>query len=142
MIRKLKKEEFARAADLSYLVCMECGIQDFTEEGIQTFKDFVYNKSLMGELTLYGAVDNHIVIGVLGVHAQKKHISLFFILPSYHRKGIGKLLFNSMLEECKWKKITVNSSTYAVPFYTSLGFKKIGEKVCVKGITSVPMIKE
>ncbi|MEF8806042.1 MULTISPECIES: GNAT family N-acetyltransferase, partial [Bacteroides] len=35
--------------------------------------------------------------------------------------------------------ITVNSSTYAETFYTSLGFKKVGEKEINKGIVSIPM---
>lgn len=42
MIRKLTKEEYKNAADLSYQVYMECGISDFTEEGIETFKSFIY----------------------------------------------------------------------------------------------------
>ena len=35
--------------------------------------------------------------------------------------------------------ITVNSSTYAETFYTSLGFKKVGKKEINKGIVSIPM---
>ena len=41
MIRKLTQEEYNNAADLSYQVCMECGRNDFTQEGIETFKSFV-----------------------------------------------------------------------------------------------------
>ena len=37
MIRKLTKDEYRNAADLSYQVCMESGINDFTQEGIETF---------------------------------------------------------------------------------------------------------
>ena len=33
MIRKLMKEEYKNAINLSYQVCIECGINDFTEEG-------------------------------------------------------------------------------------------------------------
>ena len=39
-------------------------------------------------------------------------------------------------------KQSVNSSTYAVPFYQSLGFKVVGDKECNKGIVSVPMVKD
>lgn len=38
MIRKLTQDEYNNAADLSYQVCMECGRNDFTQEGIETFK--------------------------------------------------------------------------------------------------------
>ena len=118
MIRKLMKEEYKNAINLSYQVCIECGINDFTEEGIETFKSFVYDTSLMNTL---------------------EHISLFFVLPHYHRQGIGKSLFDYMMSNCNFTYITVNSSTYAETFYTSLGFKKVGKKEINKGIVSIPM---
>lgn len=90
MIRKLTQEEYNNAADLSYQVCMERN--DFTQEGIETFKSFVYDTSLMNTLDIYGAFDNHLLIGIIGVHRERQHISLFFVLPHYHRRGIGTLL--------------------------------------------------
>ena len=87
MIRKLTQEEYNNAADLSYQVCMERN--DFTQEGIETFKSFVYDTSLMNTLDIYGAFDNHLLIGIIGVHRERQHISLFFVLPHYHRQGIG-----------------------------------------------------
>ncbi len=81
MIRKLMKEEYKNAINLSYQVCIECGINDFTEEGIETFKSFVYDTSLMNTLDIYGAFDNHLLIGIIGVHRERQHISLFFVLP-------------------------------------------------------------
>ena len=128
MIRKLTQEEYNNAADLSYQVYMECGRNDFTQEGIETFKSFVYDTSLMNALDIYGAFDKHLLIGIIGVHREKQHISLFFVLPHYHRQGIGKSLFDYVMSDCNFTYITVNSSTYAETFYTSLGFKKVGEK--------------
>lgn len=75
MIRKLMKEEYKNAINLSYQVCIECGINDFTEEGIETFKSFVYDTSLMNTLDIYGAFDNHLLIGIIGVHRERQHIS-------------------------------------------------------------------
>ena len=66
MIRKLTQEEYNNAADLSYQVYMECGRNDFTQEGIETFKSFVYDTSLMNTLDIYGAFDNHLLIGIIG----------------------------------------------------------------------------
>lgn len=139
MIRKLTKEEYNHAADLSYQVYMECGKSDFTQEGIETFKDFVYNTSLINALDFYGAFEHHRLIGIIGVNKEKQHISLFFILPIYHRKGIGKSLFVYMMDDCNFTHLTVNSSTYAEAFYQSLGFKKTGEKEINKRIVSIPM---
>lgn len=142
MIRKLAKEEYNNAADLSYQVCMECGISDFTQEGIETFKSFIYDASLMNELDPYGAFDNNLLIGVIGINRKRQHISLFFVQPKYHRQGIGKSLFNHMMNDCDFTKITVNSSTYGEAFYKHVGFKKVGEGAFNKGIMSIPMIKE
>ena len=64
MIRKLTQEEYNNAADLSYQVCMERN--DFTQEGIETFKSFVYDTSLMNTLDIYGAFDNHLLICTSG----------------------------------------------------------------------------
>ena len=53
MIRKLtQEEEYNNAADLSYQVYMECGRNDFTQEGIETFKSFLYDTSLMNTLDI------------------------------------------------------------------------------------------
>lgn len=52
-IRKLTQGEYNNAADLSYQVCMECGRNDFTQEGIETFESFVYDTSLMNTLDIY-----------------------------------------------------------------------------------------
>ena len=139
MIRKLTQDEYNNAADLSYQVCMECGRNDFTQEGIETFKSFVYDTSLMNAHDIYGAFDKHLLIGIIGVHREKQHISLFFVLPHYHRQGIGKSLFDYVMNECNFTYITVHSSTYAETFYASLGFKKVGEKELNKGIVSIPM---
>ena len=66
MIRKLtQEEEYNNAADLSYQVYMECGRNDFTQEGIETFKSFLYDTSLMNTLDIYGAFDNHLLIGII-----------------------------------------------------------------------------
>ena len=139
MIRKLTQEEYNNAADLSYQVYMECGRNDFTQEGIETFKSFVYDTSLMNALDIYGAFNKHLLIGIIGVHQERQHISLFFVLPHYHQQGIGKSLFDYMMSNCNFTYITVNSSTYAETFYASLGFKKVGKKELNKGIVSIPM---
>ena len=81
MIRKLRKEEFTQAAELSLEVFSQCGAEDFNTEGLETFKSFVYSNELMNELTIYGAFDKETLIGALGTKREGTHISLFFIRP-------------------------------------------------------------
>ena len=92
-IRQLPANEYDKALDLSLDVFIECGRKDFDEDALETFKNFIYNKQLVNELTFYGAFDGESLIGVIATKNEGKHISLFFIKPSYHRRGIGKQLF-------------------------------------------------
>lgn len=63
-IRQLPANEYDKALDLSLDVFIECGRKDFDEEGLETFKNFIYNKQLVNELTFYGAFDGESLIGV------------------------------------------------------------------------------
>lgn len=140
-IRPLTSPEYPQAIALSLDVFTKCGKADFDDEGLETFKSFIYNEQLMNELTLYGAFEEKELIGVLGTKNKGKHISLFFIKSDKQKKGIGKALFHYMTHKDPVAEITVNSSTYAVPFYLAIGFKSLGEARCYHGLTSVPMIK-
>ena len=64
-IRQLPANEYDKALDLSLDVFIECGRKDFDEEGLETFKNFIYNKQLVNELTFYGAFDGESLIGVI-----------------------------------------------------------------------------
>jgi GNAT superfamily N-acetyltransferase len=61
------------------------------------------------------------------------NISHLFVLPRYQRRGIGTALLRAAIENCRAKsprkKLQLNSSTNAVPFYTSMGFRQTGPGV-------------
>lgn len=72
------------------------------------------------------------------------HISLFFVLKEFQRKGIGKELLHISTEICLKDKpnlsqITVNSSPNAIRIYEKLGFAKVGPEQLVNGIIFTPM---
>lgn len=140
-IRQLNNREYNEAVELSLKVFMECGTTDFDDSGLNTFKDFIYNKSLMNELTIFGAFDDSELIGIIGTKNKGQHISLFFINPKYHRKGIGRSLFDYAYSNQTVAQITVNSSTFAVRFYENLGFTKAAEEQVTNGLRYTPMIK-
>jgi len=54
MIRKLDKTEYDRATSLALEVYIQCGAEDFDEEGLNSFKSFIFSEQLMNELVIYG----------------------------------------------------------------------------------------
>ena len=57
-------------------------------------------------------------------------IRSFFIDPAWQRQGVGKLLWQKILERVKQKDIHtlyLDSDPNAVPFYQALGFSVTGE---------------
>ncbi|MEG0774239.1 GNAT family N-acetyltransferase [Clostridium sp.] len=62
------------------------------------------------------------------------HIALSFVDGKHHRQGIGKKLFQIVLENSTAKEITVNSTPYAVEVYNRLGFVDIASEETTKEI--------
>ena len=131
-VRRLDLSEYKEAASLSLEIYLQTGEEDFDEQGLETFNSLV----------IYGAFDEARLVGVMAVKDERKHISLFFIREAYHRKGIGRRLFDAFIEETSVPEMTVNSSTYAVPFYKSLGFEQVQEPQITNGLKYVPMKRE
>jgi ribosomal protein S18 acetylase RimI-like enzyme len=66
------------------------------------------------------------------------------VAPEFQRKGIGILLFQDALNRMKAalpdiRTVTVNSSQYALPFYTKLGFTVKRSAYLHKGMKITPM---
>lgn len=140
-IRQLNKSEYDNTITLSLSVFAECGTTDFDIQGLETFKGLIHNKELMNELTIFGAFAGDRFIGIIGTKNNGAHISLFFIHSKFHRRGIGRELFNAAYANQKEIEITVNSSSYAVKFYESLGFSKTSEEQETDGLKYTPMKK-
>ena len=77
MIRKLDKTEYALATSLALEVYIQCGAEDFDEEGLNSFKSFISSEQLMNELVIYGAFEDKNLVGIMGTKNEGKHLSLF-----------------------------------------------------------------
>ena len=137
MIKQLDRSEYNSAIALSLRVFIDYD----SVNGLETFKSFIYNEELMNELTIYGVFENKLLIGVIGTKNDSTHISIFFIDPKFQRKGIGKKLFEFAFRDQTPKQITVNSSSYAVRFYESIGFTKTTEEQNANGLRYTPMVR-
>ena len=138
-IRKLKPFEKEAAMALVWRVFLKFEAPEYTPDGVRTFYTFITDRTAVEGLTVYGALEGESMIGVLAVRTPGSHISLFFVDPAWHRKGVGKALFHRFLEDSSTGQITVNSSPYAVEVYHRLGFQDTAEEQKKEGIRYTPM---
>jgi ribosomal protein S18 acetylase RimI-like enzyme len=120
----------------------------YTAEGVEEFEKAIdpknlFDRSRKGHRFLVAVKDGE-VVGVIALR-DKSHITFLFVAEKYHRKGIAKELFRRSLQICRRnypdiEECTVNSSTYALPFYEKLGFRKAGPEHYRKGMRITPMV--
>jgi predicted GNAT family N-acyltransferase len=137
---KIKKTETPRELDISHIGYVNTHISLEKETAAMLTVWLTPHSNLLNELVIYGAFEDKNLVGIMGTKNEGKHLSLFFIRKKYQCKGIGRQLFCFAINDCPVDEMTVNSSTYAIPFYQSLGFEKTKEKLCTNGITYTPMI--
>ena len=92
------------------------------------------------------AIAHDEIVGMIEVR-DHDHVSLFFVDPRFHRRGIGKELMQRALDTCRHNRpdlqqIDVNSSSYGVPVYERLGFRPAAPEQVKNGIRFVPMVLE
>ncbi len=137
-IRKLMETEINQGLELALNVFLEYEAPDYSEEGVETFKNYIEDKEAMLALEFYGAFKNEMLVGVMGVR-NKNHITLLFIKGKFHKQGIGRMLLGIAIEDLSKEFVTVNSSPYAVEFYHKMGFKDVESEKTISGIRFTPM---
>ena len=138
-IKQLVNKEKDEALLFTKRVYIECKDESYSEQGIETFCNFVDNKEITKSFKVYGAFEDNILKGVIATDKRKRHINLFFVDKSSQAKGIGKKLMAIGIENNENSFITVNSSRYAVPIYEKLGFVKMEEEKEQDGLKFTPM---
>lgn len=138
-IRQLLNNKKDEALLFAKKVYIECKDESYSEEGIETFCNFVNNKEITKSFKIYGAFEDNVLKGIIATDSQKRHISLFFVDKSSQGKGIGKELINIVVNNNENSYITVNSSRYGVPIYEKLGFVKMVEEKEQDGLKFTPM---
>ncbi|GAA0703021.1 GNAT family N-acetyltransferase [Paraclostridium ghonii] len=142
---QLLKESNAR--ELIWNVFLEFEGPDYSEEGVNEFKNFIDLNSLVklideNKLFMWGYFEADKIVGVVAFR-DPCHVSLLFVNKNYHKRGIASKLYqvglNYFIENFQVKKVTVNSSPYAIKAYEKLGFTKTDEIQIVHGIKFLPM---
>lgn len=119
-IRKILPEEKAAALDLVWRVFLKFEAPQYPEEGVKFFGEYLNNDEATSALDIYGAFINSRVVGVLAMRKVGTHISLFFVDEEYHRQGIGRALFEYMINASSPEFVTVHAAPYAVEVYKRL----------------------
>ena len=138
-IKQLVNNEKDEALLLAKRVFLESEDESYSEQGIETFCNFVDNKKITKSFKVYGAFEDNVLKGIIATDRRKRHISLFFVDKVSQGKGIGKKLMSIVIDDNKNSFITVNSSRYAVPIYKKIGFIKTEEEKEQDGLKFTPM---
>ena len=138
-IKQLLNNEKDEALLFAKRVFIESEDESYSEQGIETFCNFVNNKKITKSFKVYGAFEDNVLKGIIATDRRKRHINLFFVDKSSQAKGIGKELMSVIVNDNENSYITVNSSRYGVPIYEKLGFVKIEDEKEQDGLKFTPM---
>jgi len=60
---------------------------EYSDEGIQSFRDFIKNEAIIKRLEFWGAYEE--LRGVIALRENREHICFFFVKAEYHRLGFA-----------------------------------------------------
>lgn len=146
-VREMRPDEAQEVSDLAMRSFDAFVGHEFSEEGVAAYTEYASADALRARqghdhFTLVARVDGEIAGMIEFRHGE--HLSMLFVDAAFHRRGIGRMLYDAALERLRGeapglREITVNASRYGVPIYERLGFVVAGEEQTVNGITFVPM---
>ena len=147
--RMAVEKDWEPAMKLAWETFLIFEAQEYGEEGIESFRDFISDQRLKkmflkGEYQMMVALHEDKLIGFITVR-NRSHISLLFVNKKYHRQGIGSILIERMGEylitEVGVDYMTVDSAPYALEFYHKLGFWDLAPRQQKQGIIYTSMKK-
>ena len=140
LITELSTLEVPEALNLAWKVFQEYESPDYSKEGTEEFRKCLHDNAYLDGITYFGAYDEEKLVGLVGIRLKEGHICFFFVDGAYHRRGIGRSLFEFVKSRVYVRPITLNSSPYGLPFYNALGFKAVSAEQTVNGIGFTPMV--
>lgn len=128
---------------------------EFSDDGWQLFQKLLSLKTQVGLIKdkkyfYLVAIESNAIVGVLCIK-ERSHIFHFFVDSKYQGLGVGKILFNTYLDDLynpqfnyrtepkKFTEVTVNSSDFGLPIYQKLGFKIKNGRQMKNGVCYTPM---
>ncbi len=90
---------------MSWEVFLQFEAPEYSKEGIWEFRGSLDDKERTRNLQFYGAFDGEQLVGTLCMR-EPRHIGGFFVKADYHRKGIGRKLFETMQRDYDQQEFT------------------------------------
>ncbi len=121
----------AEALDLAWRVFLEFEAPDYAEEGVLEFRRFIEPDAVdqrvkAGEFLMWEAFREGALLGMIATRPPC-HIAMLFVDKQHHRRGVAGALLHAALTHyqttTEYRKMTVNSSPYAVEAYRRMGFE-------------------
>ena len=140
IIKDINETNRSQTFDLAWRIFNKFEAPEYSKKGIESFHNALHDPEYISQLKIYGAFNSETIVGMLATRNKGNHIALFFVDDRFHRKGIGKRLFETALNNCLSKEMTVNSSPYAIEVYHALGFTNTDVEQISDGIRYIPMI--
>jgi len=146
-IRPLSTNDIVPAMGLVWRVFAEFVVPEYSERGVAEFKafirpSFITSNMSSGGFRLWGAYENEQIAGVIAIKPPL-HITLLFVDKHYHRRGIARKLFETVINDQAitngHARVTVYSSPYAVDVYRCMGFEPTDTERNVNGLRFTPM---
>ena len=138
-IRALTREELFSSLDLVWKVFCDYEAVNYPEDGKMAFYNAIHSEEFLNMLSAYGAFEDNAMTGIIALRNEGSHVALFFVDGCHQGRGIGKKLWETVLNESTSNIITVNSSIYAKDIYTKLGFRQKEDVQEKDGIRFIPM---
>lgn len=123
-IRQLEPFEIDEAITLIWEVFLQFEAPDYSDEGIQSFKDFIENDEILKTLEFFGAYEQDELKGVIATSENRKHICCFFVKAKYHRQGIGRTLWEYVLNHSERNVLKLILLHMLYPFIVNWGLLK------------------
>jgi len=90
------------------------------------------------------ALSNNQIVGMV-LFSKPNVMKMLFVSPDMTRMGFGRLLWESARESIEKSEpvvstIELNSTTFAIPFYQSIGFVPVSKKFEIEGAVMTRMV--
>lgn len=127
-----RRAQIADSTILSNLAYKSKAYWGYTEDFIQQCKDkdaLTVTKDYLEKNTVYLIENDNKVIAFYSFAINEQKLDALFLDPDYIGKGIGKIIWNHLLNKAKeleLSEFTIDSDPNAEGFYLKMGAKNIG----------------